>query len=104
MPDYLRPDDEDDEESQRQEFDDVSPSALAIINRSEHAAMVQTANLPKNRRKLADFDSKLMAYANHSQPVALSMFYSLPREGKQIIGPSVRFAEIVAPCWKNCAV
>jgi hypothetical protein len=32
------------------------------------------------------------------------MFYSLPRAGKQIIGASIRFAEIVAPCWKNCAV
>jgi hypothetical protein len=42
-----------------------------------------------------------MAYANHSQAVALGMFYSLPRAGKQIVGPSVRFAEIAAPCWKN---
>jgi hypothetical protein len=102
MPEYLTPDAE--EESERQEIEIASPSALAILNQSEHAAMVQTANLPSNRRKLAEFESRLMAYANHSQPIAISMFYSLPRSGKQIIGPSIRFAEIVAPCWKNCAV
>jgi len=88
----------------RSEQSEITPNALAILNQSEHAAMVSTANLPSNRRKLKDFDDKLMAYANHSQPVALSMFYSLPRAGKQIIGASIRFAEIVAPCWKNCAV
>jgi hypothetical protein len=91
-------------EDYRSEQSEVTPNALAILNQSEHAAMVSTANLPSNRRKLKDFDDKLMAYANHSQPVALSMFYSLPRAGKQIIGASIRFAEIVAPCWKNCAV
>jgi hypothetical protein len=102
MAEYLRPDEE--EEDERQEITQVAPSALAILNQSEHSAMVQTANLPSNRRKLAEFDSKLRSYATHSQPIALSMFYSLPRAGKQIIGPSVRFAEIVAPCWRNCAV
>lgn len=83
------------------EISEAPPSALAILNESEHAAMVTTANLPANRRRIDDFSKKLMAYATHSQPVALSMFYSLPRANKQIVGPSVRFAEIVAPCWKN---
>ncbi len=83
------------------EIAETSPSALAVLNQSEHAAMVTTANLPSNRRKLDDFGKKLMAYATHSQPVALSMFYTLPRAGKQIVGPGVRFAEIVAPCWRN---
>lgn len=100
MPDILGPESED----YRQETTEVSPSALAILNQSEHASMVASANLPSNRRRLQDFDNKLMSYANHSQAVALSMFYSLPRAGKQIIGASIRFAEIVAPCWKNCAV
>jgi len=99
MPEVLPP-----ESEFSQETADVTPTALAILNQSEHASMVASANLPQNRRKLKDFDDKLMAYANHSQPVALSMFYSLPRAGKQIIGASIRFAEIVAPCWKNCAV
>jgi hypothetical protein len=104
MPEVLIPDDMETEEQERQSVDQMPPSALAILNQSEHAAMVQTANLRDNRRRLADFDSKLKAYATHSQPIALSMFYSLPRANKRIIGPSIRFAEVVAPCWKNCAV
>src|SRR5208337_3333087 len=83
------------------EITEIQPSALAVLSQSEHAAMVTTANLAANKRNLIDFGKKLMAYATHSQPVALSMFYTLPRAGKQIIGASVRFAEIVAPCWKN---
>jgi hypothetical protein len=98
MPDFIAPEDEE------QEIVQTSPSALAVLAQSEHAAMVQTANLPGNKRKLAEFESRLMSYATHSQPIALQMFYSLPRGGKQVIGPSIRFAEITAPAWKNCAV
>ena len=94
-PEYLGPNEE------TEEIAEASPSALAVISQSEHAAMVATANLNKNRRSIQKFVSTLQAYATHSQGVALSMFYSLPRANKQIVGPSVRFAEIVAPCWKN---
>ena len=80
------------------EIVEASPNTLSILTQSEYAAMVTTANLPANRRKIDDFSKKLMSYATHSQPVALSMFYTLPRAGKQIIGPSVRYAEVVAPC------
>lgn len=90
-----------DEREQSAEIQTATPNALAIINQSEHAAMVTTANLPTNRRSLKRFSDMLMNYATHSQPVAQSMFYSLPRANKQVIGPSVRFAEVVAPCWRN---
>jgi hypothetical protein len=83
------------------EITESAPSTLAVITQSEHAAMVATANLKGNRRSVDDFSKKLMQYSTHSQAVALGMFYSLPRAGKQIVGPSVRFAEVVAPCWRN---
>ena len=83
------------------EITQVQPSALAVLAQSEHAAMVTTANLANNRRNLTTFSKRTMEYATHSQPVALSMFYTLPRANKQIVGPSVRYAEIVAPCWRN---
>lgn len=94
---YLQPESEDDPIEQIE----AAPSTLAIITQSEYAAMVATANIKGNRRSVDEFSKKLMLYATHSQPVALGMFYSLPRAGKQIVGPSVRFAEVVAPCWKN---
>jgi hypothetical protein len=37
-----------------------------------------------------------------NQPVAMEMMYSVPRAGKQLIGPSVRFAEAVLSAWGNC--
>jgi len=88
-------------ENQTEEIVESAPSTLAVITQSEYAAMVATANLKGNRRSVDEFSKKAMAYANHSQGVALSMFYTLPRAGKQIVGASVRYAEIVAPCWKN---
>jgi hypothetical protein len=95
-PEYLQQDSE-----TSMEIVEASPSTLAILNQSEYAAMVATANIDKNKRNLEVFGKRLMAYATHSQPIALSMFYTLPRAGKQIVGPSVRYAEVVAPCWKN---
>jgi len=89
------------ENSSSAEIETTSASALEVINRSEHAAMVATANMQANRRSIDKFSKTLFAYATHSQPIAQSMFYSLPRANKQIIGASVRFAEIVAPCWRN---
>ena len=96
-PEYLASESEDDPI----DAIEAAPSTLAIITQSEYAAMVATANLRGNKRSVEEFSKKLMLYAKHSQAVALGMFYSLPRAGKQIVGPSVRFAEIVAPCWKN---
>jgi hypothetical protein len=102
MPEVLSPDD--DVDIERQEVAQISPSALAILNQSEHAAMVQTANLRGNRRSTGEFMNRLREYAAPNQTVALLMFYSLPRANKRIIGPSIRFAEVAAPCWRNCAV
>lgn len=88
-------------EARETEIEAPSANALSVLNQSEHAAMVATANTKENRRNLDRFQNLLMSYATHSQRIAQSMFYSLPRANKQIIGPGVRFAEIVAPCWRN---
>jgi hypothetical protein len=40
----------------------------------------------------------------YSRETAESMFYKLPRGGKIIEGPSVRFAEIIGQNWRNCRV
>lgn len=88
-------------EARETEIEAPTSTALMAINQSEHAAMVATANTKENRRNLDRFQNLLMSYATHSQRIAQSMFYSLPRANKQIIGPGVRFAEIVAPCWRN---
>ena len=46
------------------EITEIQPSALSIITQSEYAAMVTTANLAANKRKIEEFSKKLMAYRN----------------------------------------
>ena len=77
-------------------------STLAILQQSEYAVMVETSR--RHPRSIEQFSKSIMSYAAFSQRVAETMFYTLPRGGKQIIGPSIRFAECLIPCWKNCAV
>jgi hypothetical protein len=101
MPEILDPEDIAIDDKQ-DEIAQISPSALATLNQSDHAACVQTANMPGMRRKPSEFINRLKEWAAPSQAIALLMFYSLPRANKRIIGPSVRFAEVVAPCWRNC--
>ena len=77
----------------------VSQDALATINRSEIAQQIEIARkYPRNVEKLL---KKLDAMVTINQPIALSMFYTLPRGRKQIIGPGVRFAETLLTNWGN---
>lgn len=57
-------------------------------------------------RDLKRFRNNAEAFVAQSEEVASSCIYSLPRGGKEIKGPSVRLAEIVAQCWGNlhCAM
>lgn len=82
----------------------VNSDALAILNRSEIEQQVEIAR--KYPRSIDKFRQQLDKYANLNQDVALSMFYSLKRrkaDGTEaaIVGPSVRFAEALVPCWTN---
>ena len=96
------------ERPEGQEISTTTPNAgtLAILAQSEHAALIESAN--RRPRKLAEFRNELQSYATHTQRVAEQMFYTLKRNEagggqKLILGPSVRFAEIMVPCWRNCA-
>lgn len=44
----------------------------------------------------------MASMATLNPDIAEECIYSLPRGGKQIRGPSIRFAEIVANSWGNC--
>jgi hypothetical protein len=80
----------------------ASDKALAAITAAEVDIQISTAHrfprsLEVSRRRVTD-----LSCANAE--VAASCFYSLPREGKTITGPSIRFAEIVASSWGNLRV
>jgi hypothetical protein len=73
--------------------------ALAAATRAEVDAQVATAK--RYPRSIKRFLIDAETIATLSSEVAQDCIYSLPRGNKPITGPSVRFAEIVAMCWKN---
>lgn len=61
----------------------------------------QIATAKKYPRNITKFKDKVMSMANLDQSTAEGCFYALPRGGKSISGPSIRFAEIALSCYGN---
>lgn len=80
----------------------LPPSALESISRAEIDVSVSTAR--KFPRQLSVVKQSMMSFATMDQETAESCFYSLPRGGKNIQGPSVRLAEIAVSCYGNLRV
>lgn len=76
-----------------------SNDALAVLNKSEIEQQVEISK--KYPRSIDKFRKNIDQYCCLTPAIALSMFYSLPRAGKQIVGPSVRMAETLLTCWGN---
>lgn len=84
-----------------------SSEMLEAINRSEIDMQIMTAQrIPRNITKCKE---NMIELATMDDTVAYNCFYHLERKDKDgnvsiIEGPSVRFAEIIAACWKNLRV
>ena len=76
-----------------------SSTALSVINRAEIDSQIATAK--QYPRSIKEFKRQAMELATLDEETAASMFYALPRAGKNIQGPSVRLAEVVQSCWGN---
>lgn len=87
-------------EYEEDEQEIVSDSQLTAYEEAERSSQVSIAK--KYPRSMTFFRRELAEIARMSQPVAMEMMYSVPRSGKQLIGPSVRFAEAALSCWGNC--
>lgn len=76
-----------------------------LITASDRAAIdTQIATAKMYPRSLTDFKRKATELATQDRETAQACIYSLPRGGKAIVGPNVRFAEILATCWGNIRV
>lgn len=86
----------------------VEPSvALAethqeLQTRGEVDMQISTAK--RYPRDITRFLKQAETLATISDDIAASCFYKLKRSGKDIEGPSVRFAEIVATAWGNIRI
>ena len=77
----------------------VQPSALEAIERANVDLQISTAK--KYPRSLSKVKSDMISFATLDEETAASCFYTLPRAGKVIQGPSVRLAEIAISCYGN---
>lgn len=77
----------------------VEMTAVGAITKSEVEAQMACAH--RYPRSIGKFLRKAQTLATMSQEIAESCLYSVPRDGKQITGPSVRLAEIVASAYGN---
>jgi hypothetical protein len=93
---------QEDEAVQRQELLVPSKrdnSTLTQITRGEMQIAIEMAHLyPRN---LQEFTNQALDQVTKSVEIADECIYALPRGGKSIEGPSIRFAEIIAQAWRN---
>lgn len=73
-----------------------------VVSRAEIDTQIATAK--RFPRTITQFKARLMNLATMDVETAMSCFYSFPRGGKQIEGPSIRLAELAASAWQNLRV
>jgi len=72
---------------------------LDVIIKSE--IDIQISSAKAYPRSLKNFKTKALSMATLDMQTAEMCFYTLPRGGKTIEGPSVRLAEIINSAWQN---
>lgn len=77
----------------------VGNDALAAIERAQIDTQIATAR--RYPRNIAQVKSTMMSIATLDEETAAACFFTLPRGGKTIQGPSVRLAEIALSSYGN---
>tara|TARA_Y100000310_G_scaffold300133_1_gene335560 strand:- start:94 stop:909 length:816 start_codon:yes stop_codon:yes gene_type:complete len=77
----------------------TEPSALEAIERAQIDMQIATAR--KYPRALSEVKNRMLGFATLDEETAAACFYTLPRDGKTIQGPSVRLAEIAVASYQN---
>lgn len=94
-------------ERENSEFGDPSESMITIEGPSAMSAAtaaevdVQITTAKRYPRSIKAFKDQALQMATFDEETASGCFYSLPRGGKPIEGPSARLAEIVLSAWGN---
>lgn len=78
---------------------DRAPTALEVTERAQIDGAIATAK--RYPRQIGSVKQSMLSFATLDQETAEGCFYSLPRAGKTIQGPSVRLAEIALGCYGN---
>jgi hypothetical protein len=93
-------------EDEQQETEILAPAqvfdsqTLAVLQKSEIDQQIATAK--KYPRQITKLLSSASALVTADAETADECIYALPRGGKVIEGPSIRFAEMMIYAWGNC--
>lgn len=80
---------------------DSTDASLAVgLTRAEIDTQIATAR--RFPRRLKDVQNRLVSYVTLDDETAAECLYALPRGGKPIKGPSIRFAEALKASFGNC--
>jgi hypothetical protein len=77
----------------------IPMGAIESIERAQIDTQIATAK--RYPRQLADVKQNMLSFAALDEETAATCFYTLPRGGKNIQGPSVRLAEIAVSSYGN---
>ena len=77
----------------------IQPTALEAMTRAEHDVQVTTAK--RYPRDVVQALTETRNLAMIDREIARECYYNLPRDGKNIEGPSIRFAELLKYKWGN---
>jgi hypothetical protein len=77
----------------------VETSVIERLTQAERRSQIEVAK--QYPRQISDFKKRALELATSDENIAAACFYSMPRAGTRIEGPSVRLAEIVASSWGN---
>lgn len=72
---------------------------VSLLNKGEIDMQIATAH--KYPRSIKSFRNEALAMVTLNENIAQECIYSLPRDGKNIEGPSARFAEVIVSAWGN---
>lgn len=82
-------------------LENVVDASLAVgLSRAEIDTQIATAR--RWPRQITKVSSSILSLATLDEETAEESMYALPRGGKPIQGPSIRFAEIVKTSYGNC--
>lgn len=82
-----------------QQVDMADPGLAEQMAGAQIDRLIETAK--RFPRSIKTFRDQSVEMATYDEETAAACQYALPRGGKTISGPSVKFAQIVAACWGN---
>ena len=77
-------------------------SVVGQLEKSQVMAQIEAANMRPRRAQVCI--RQVTSLVTLDEETAASCIYALPRGGKRLTGPSVRFAEVLASQWGNIRV